>query len=217
MGTPQHARVGFAIIMTLVVSPLPAPAQAVLDALVASVGPRVIALSDVRLARGLLLVDPGESIEATVGHLVDRTLMLIEVERFQEADPLEASVDQSLAALRQKVGSEAWLQVLARCGVDEAYVRALVEDNLRVDLYLRQRFTALSEPGDEDLRAAYDQRQSEAGGANFAPFETMRTTLHQELSATRFKTLVDQWLVELRTRGNVSIHSLPGEAGTGNR
>jgi hypothetical protein len=183
-----------------------------LEALVAMVGPRVIMLSDVRLARGLGLVAADASTDATVKYLVDRALMLTEVERFQEPDPVEAGVDQALAALRARVGADRWQQVLASTGVDDAYVRALVRDNLRVEAYLQQRFEALSEPGEEDLRAAYEQRRAASPGAALAPFETLRPALHDELHASRFRDLQEQWVAELRTRGDVSIRAGAGDA-----
>src|SRR5262249_9699352 len=79
-----------------------------LDGLVATVGSRVIVLSDLRLARDLGFRPRNEPDEATVANLVDRALMLAEVERFQQPDPLEAQLESSFTMLRASLGA-AWL------------------------------------------------------------------------------------------------------------
>jgi hypothetical protein len=184
-----------------------------IEAVVATVGDRVIMLSDARLLRDLGVIPPGTGREDALRQLVDRALMLGEVERFQSPAPSATIVDARIADLRARAGPEGWDAMLRRNGADEERVRAVVEDSQRLETYLEQRFGALAEPSDEDLRQAYDARRQAAPGDRLPAFEAMRESLHAELAAARFRTLVDQWIAELRQRGDVSIRGLPEDTG----
>jgi hypothetical protein len=182
----------------------------VLDALVGVVGSRVIMLSDVRLARDLRrpLASPDEEILRV---LIDRALMLAEVERFQQPDPPATAVQAAFEALENRIGAADWAGLLRRHGVDAAYVRDYVSDDLRLEAYLRQRFTALAEPSDEEVAAAYAARERGRDPAT-APRPAM-DALRQELRAARFDTLVEQWVSELRARGDVVVQGIPAGSG----
>jgi hypothetical protein len=205
--------VGFLVPVTVAFlwsgSRLPADAQAaILDGVVARVGSRVIMVSDLRLARGLRLVDETATDDAVVTYLVNRGLMLGEVARFQPPDPPVTAVDAALDRLRARVGPN-WQGVLGRSGVDEAYVRAFATDTLRIDTYRRQRFAALAEPTEEDLRAAYEQRRKAYPADIASSFETLRSSLRDDLVAERYEVLTAEWIAELRARGDVSIRDVP--------
>lgn len=179
-----------------------------LDELVAAVGPRVLLGSDVRLARDLGLVPPALDDGQTIVRLVDRTLMLVEVERFQPPAAPTARIDDRVAELRRAVGEGAWESALRRNGVDEAHVRAVVAQELRLDAYLRQRFGALAEPSDDDLREASARRsQAQASQGMARPEDEAR--LRRDLTAARMDALVAAWVTELRQRGDVSMRTGP--------
>lgn len=121
-------------------------AQEVIERVLAVVGGDVILLSDVRVARDLGLVvttgaaDPDRT---ALSALIDRALMLSEVERYAPREPLPADIDRAFAEVRDRVGSlNALSEVLRRAGLDERQLRETLRQNLRIRSYLAQRFAA---------------------------------------------------------------------------
>jgi hypothetical protein len=116
-----------------------------IDRVVAVVAGRVIMLSDVTAARelGLQAPDAGaDPVRATLSGLIDRELMLAEVDRYAPPEPDPADIDREIASIRGRFDSAAEFEaVLARCGIDEKHVRETVRQNLRINAYLAQRFT----------------------------------------------------------------------------
>jgi hypothetical protein len=116
-----------------------------IDRVVAVVAGHVIMLSDVSAARelGLESAEPGpDPVRAMLSRLVDRQLILAEVDRYAPPEPAAEAVDRGLAAVRGRFPtSTVYDDVLARCGIDEKHVREWIRQNLRIDAYLEQRFT----------------------------------------------------------------------------
>jgi hypothetical protein len=117
-----------------------------IDRTLAIVSGQVITLSDVQTAAALGLlpgVDKNTAIESGTPQLIDRLLILREVQRYSPPEPAPAEIDAQLAALRARVGSDAELdRVLALGGFSEVRLRAWIRDDLRIAAYLRQRFSA---------------------------------------------------------------------------
>lgn len=181
-----------------------------LDALVARVDGRLLTWSDLRLARDLGLVPSSFDDDAVLSWLVDRTLMLADLARFQPPDPAPARVNDRVATLRAEVGAEAWRTGLRRAGVDEDYAWALARDSVRLEAYLRERFGTLAEPTDEDVREAHRlQQDSLPPGAQPSPLDSAAPALRAELKARRFEALVSTWTTELRVRSEVWVYSSP--------
>ena len=81
------------------------------------------------------------SITAVVQRLVDRELMLREVERYDPPEPAADRIDERLAAARAAAGGEQGLVAVLRAGgFAERRLRAWIRDDLRVEAYLDQRF-----------------------------------------------------------------------------
>jgi hypothetical protein len=171
-------------------------------------------VSDVRLARNLRLVSEGDSLDGVLMRLVDRALMLTEVERFQPPDPLPSRLEERLAEARRRVGEASWADELQRNGVEEPYVRAFLRDDLRLEAYLRQRFGVLAEPTEAEVASAL---AADPGSAGAPSPEAARDALRAALGTKRFAALVDGWLAELRTRTDVSVYGIPGGAADGGR
>jgi hypothetical protein len=130
----------------------------ILDRVVAVVGGDVIMLSDVRAAADFgLVVGAGSGDErerAIVARLIDRLLILDEVERYAPAEPASAAVDEELRAVHARFpGRSAFESALARSGIDEAHLRATLRDDLRLRAYLAERFP---EPDEERRRNLMD-------------------------------------------------------------
>jgi hypothetical protein len=125
-----------------------AGAQELLDRTLALVGGQPITLSDVRaaLALGLITSDQtGDPIPAATTRLVDRQLILREVQRYAPAAPAESAIDARLAEIRAGIGDAAAVKsLLDRHGFSEERMRAWVRDDLRSQAYLLQRFASAS-------------------------------------------------------------------------
>ncbi len=128
-------------------APLRTAAQVeVIDRVLAVAGGEVITLSDVRAARELGRVDVGyaaEPVRAVLSQLTDRALVLAEVDRFAPPEPTVAALDEALDSVIARYASAgAFDALLTRLGIDRAYVRELLREDLRIRAYLDQRFTA---------------------------------------------------------------------------
>jgi hypothetical protein len=120
----------------------------ILDRTLALVGGRPITLSDVRAAIELGLV---EGAPATIGdmtsRLVDRELILREVQRYAPPAPAESAVEARLAGITKQFASPiALMKVLETHGFTETRLRAWVRDDLRTENYLAQRFASAGTP-----------------------------------------------------------------------
>jgi hypothetical protein len=125
----------------------------VIDRIMAVVGGRPIILSDVHAAIEFRLIEPppgtADPLGYTLERLVQRTLVLAEVERFQppEPDPIEMTV--RVDDLQRRAGSaEAFDKALSVTGMTREQLRRHIRDDLRIATYLNQRFgsaTAVAE------------------------------------------------------------------------
>src|SRR5438477_10097594 len=83
-------------------------AQEVIERVLAVAGGDLIMMSDVRAARELGLIDPGQASDPdreVLTRLIDRALVLAEVDRYQPPEPSAEAVDQQLAAIRGRFAS----------------------------------------------------------------------------------------------------------------
>jgi hypothetical protein len=117
-----------------------------IDRVLAVVGGQLILLSDVAAARdlGLQTADAsGDPIRAVLSKLIDRELVLVEVDRYAPPEPDADAVDRELARVRARFPSaEAFAAALDRSGLDEKYVREAMRQDLRMAAYLNQRFAS---------------------------------------------------------------------------
>lgn len=121
----------------------------VIDRALAVVAGEVITLSDVSAARDLGLVVPspdGDPIRQVLSALIDRALILAEVARYAPAEPSDAALDRDTAAVRARFPTaHAFETVLARTGLAEAHVRAVLRRNLLIQAYLDERFATAAD------------------------------------------------------------------------
>ena len=122
-----------------------------IDRTLAIVGGQAITLSDVRAALALGLIDTPAApdvVPAATKALIERTLILREVERYAPPEPPDAAIDERVRAIAARFpGEEAFRAALAAAAFSENLVRAWARDDLRMSAYLDQRFT------DPDKRA----------------------------------------------------------------
>ena len=121
-----------------------ATAQEVLDRVLAIVGGNMITLTDVNAARDLGLVEApagADPIRDILPRLVDRELILAEVDRYAPPEPTIEALNTELRARRERFPSEAAFQTaLARTGINEGRLRETLRQDLRIRAYLDQRF-----------------------------------------------------------------------------
>jgi hypothetical protein len=130
-------------------------ADEVIDRVMAVVAGDIILLSDVRAARELGLVDPGGEPDPdgeVLKRLIDRALMLAEVDRYAPPAPGADALDAALSAVQSRFSSaDAFAAALARVGMEDLHLREILRENLRIQGYLNQRFTADSDARQREL------------------------------------------------------------------
>jgi len=174
----------------------------------ALVGGQPITLSDARAAVvfGLVAVDPpSEDIPAITGRLVDRELILREVQRYAPPAPTEAAVDARLDEVRARFGEAAgFTRALDVHGFTEARLRAWIRDDLRTVAYLAQRFASASVPTDTEISTAYARSRAQFDAAGTS-FEQATPVIRDRLISARRAELIDDWVGDLRRRTDVVI------------
>jgi hypothetical protein len=199
------------IVMMLGVLPapgsrLPAPDinQELLDRTLALVGGQPITLSDARGAIALQLIDdPKGSLADVTARLVDRALVLREVQRYAPPAPEESAVESRFADIRRRLGG-AFATILETHGLTETRVRGWIRDDLRAQAYLAQRFASASLPSETEVAAVYNRQRAEFDKAGLT-FEQAAPIVRERLIEQRRRELVVDWVADLRRRTDVVI------------
>jgi hypothetical protein len=109
----------------------------------ALVGGQPITMGDTRAATELGLIDAGLSPSSdALSRLVDRELILREVQRYGPPAPPESAVDARLDEIRKRFPDAALTRVLDATGFTEVRLRSWLRDDLRAQAYLAQRFAS---------------------------------------------------------------------------
>ena len=173
----------------------------------AIVGTQAITLGDARAAVRFGLVEAERAADpATVIQLlVDRELILREVQRYAPPAPLASAVDTRIDAVRKRLGGAGDLaRALEEAGFTEARLRAWVRDDLRSVAYLAQRFASAGTPTGSEITAAYAEQRPEFERAGTAFAEAV-PILRERLVAARRRELIADWVSDLRRRTDVVI------------
>jgi len=184
----------------------PLSAQQLLERVVARVGGYAITLTDVNAAVALGVVEvplgPPQVAEATQ-QLIDRQLVLSEVARFAPPEPEVAAVDREVAAMKERVGAR--LDALMQStGLDEARLRDIARDTLRIQAYLNQRFGTTVQVSDEEVALYYRNHASEfQRNGTLIPYEEAEPLARQRAAAARRGATIVQWMTDLRQRVEV--------------
>jgi hypothetical protein len=186
---------------------LPARAE-VIDRVMAVVAGDLILMSDVSAARELGLVPTAggsDPIREVLSRLIDRSLMLAEVERYAPPEPDTAAVDAELQAVRSRFSSPAaFTAALARAGLDEHHLRETLRQDLRIRAYLDQRFTILGLSDEEIGRYYRDHAQMFTKNGVLQPFDSVRPDVVRAATAERRGAVVEEWLAGLRRRAEIA-------------
>ena len=154
----RGARRHIQVLLLLIVCVSAAHAD-VIDRLMAVVDGQLITLSDVTAALQFHLVEPppgtADPVAYTVDRLVERTLVLAEVDRFQppEPDPIEITI--RIDEFERRAGSPAAFdKMLAMTGMTRDRLGRHIRDDLRITTYKHQRFGANTPPAEREAAIA---------------------------------------------------------------
>ena len=124
-------------------------AAEVIDRVLAVVAGQLITLSDVNAARDLGLQTAegaADPVREILSKLIDRELIMAEVDRYAPPEPTAEAIDRETARIRMRFPTaEAFVAALERSGADEKQLREIVRQDLRIRAYLDQRFASAQE------------------------------------------------------------------------
>jgi hypothetical protein len=175
-----------------------------LDRILARVSGNEITLTDLNAARGFgVIAAPGD--DAALQQMIDRQLVLIEVARFPPPNPPDAAVAAELAREKTVAGAR-MPELMESTGTDEARLRDMARDTLRIEAYIDQRFGTSMQVTDDEAAGYYGAHPEEfrRNGA-VIPFEEALPVARERASAERRKEQVQRWMFDLRGRADIAI------------
>ena len=181
----------------------------VIDRVLAIVNGRLITLSDLRTVEQLRLdtVDAVPDGDAPLlDRLIDRTLVLQEVERYAPPEPDAAAVDARAREIEARLGPrDAVPAALQRLGVSEAWLRRWIRDDFRVEAYVAQRFAGSAAPTEEEIENYFREHPGESSGSGgtLSPADA-RQLARDRLTSARRQQAVSDWLAGLRRRAEIT-------------
>jgi hypothetical protein len=204
-----RVRIGGVLLTVAAVAATPCAARAdeIIDRVLAVAGGYLIMQSDVMAATDLGLVSPGTAADPTrevLSRLIDRALVLSEVDRYAPPEPGADAVDRAVLAVRSRFASpDEMARAMARVGMNEAHLRETLRQDLRIRAYYEQRFT-VAPPADEELGRYYREHPESfrRDGALIA-FADVRQEIVQTMIADRRRSLAEEWIAGLRRRAEV--------------
>ena len=185
----------------------PVSSQQLLERVVARVNGYAITLTDVRAAFALGIVEApagadGEAV--ATDRLIDRQLVLAEVSRFAPPEPDAVLIATEAARIAARAGS-GLAALMASTGIDEAIIRDIARDNLRIQAYLDQRFGATVQLTEDEVTQYYRIHPDEfTRDGILAPFGEVEARVRTRAGEERRAVLVALWVRDLRARADVS-------------
>jgi len=189
-----------------------AHASEVIDRVLAIVGGAMITLTDVTAARDLGLIAvpaAADPVREILPRLIDRELILAEVDRYAPPEPSAEAVDAQMLTVRERFSSdEAFQTALTRSGINENHLRETLRQNLRIQAYLDQRFGTPVFTDDELGRYYREHLPAFTRGGTVVSLEAAREQVVQAATLDRREQLVDEWVGGLRRRSDIIDLSL---------
>ena len=182
----------------------------VIDRILATVGGALILQSDAVAAARFGFVElpaKGNPLQFTLDRLIERRLMLIEVDRYAPPEPPRALLDERMQQLDQRIGSGERLDAILReTGFTLEQLRLHVRDDLRIEGYVQQRFGAAYRPSDEEVVAYYRSHEADfTRDGKLRPFDEVRDAVRAALLSERQAASVREWMASLRRRTEVNV------------
>jgi hypothetical protein len=205
----RHPVTAVALVCALMLQASAGRADDLLDRVLATVEGRVITLSDVRTAARFGLVPTHGSpdvMTATLDGLINRLVILAEVERYAPPEPDPTAIREGVARIHARFPSEEDLAAALRvAGFDEAALVQWARNDLRIARYLDERFAGAAEPTDEDIEGYMRRHEADLqrAGHRLDDPEVLRLA-RERVAAERHQAVVAEWVEGLRARAGVS-------------
>jgi len=218
------------IVLLLFVSairPVQAQQSIVLDRVAAIVNGELVLESDVDeelrfTAFQPYRVDAGESREAALNRLVDRTLILQQEKLQPQTEVSDEAVHEELQQLRQQIPAckrydcttdVGWEHFLSDNSFTEAEVEARWKQRMEVLRFIEVRFRSGARITQPEIQDYYKQTllpEYEKEKVKPPPLDSVSDRIQEVLLAKKVNSLLDEWLKSLRDQGSVRILK-PGE------
>ena len=179
-----------------------------IDSVLAVAEGQVIMLSDVRAFLDLRLIEPpdaGDPVPPVLTALIERQLILEEVDRYVVDDPSIAEVDTRLGEVVERLGGpEALGRVLPVVGFTVEDLSQVLRDNLRIERYLARRFVSARQPTQDEVALYFREHADDFRvDGTPVPFDAVRDEARRRLSESLRQELIDDWIASLTARADV--------------
>jgi hypothetical protein len=198
--------------LACLVAPMrPLRAQEVVDRVMAVVAGQAILASDVSVAvaLGLVSIEPSspDAARVALSQLVDRALILVEVERYAPPEPEDGAVTGALEAVRSRFATPAaFAAALARGGLEESHLRERLRQDLRIAAYLDQRFI-VTQPTEEEVAEIYRRELTKFMRDGIpASLDEVRPEIVSAIVDERRTARIEEWVAGLRRRTPVVLY-----------
>jgi hypothetical protein len=179
----------------------------IIDRILAVVNGALIMQTDVSMATRLGLVPTSgapDSLAAPLDALIERRLVLEEVDRYAPPDPSDAEVERRLNDVRTRAGNR-FDMILRESGISVDQLRRYMRDDLRIDAYLLQRFGAM-QPSEEEIQQYYrDHQAAFTRNGTVRPLDDVRDVARAELMANQRAVMIKDWIGGLRRRATINV------------
>jgi hypothetical protein len=204
--------------LALACLPLTAGAE-LIDRILAVVDGQIVTLSDARavLRFNLVPMDVSEDpVAAVLQRLIDRRLMLNEVERYAPPEPSPALIEAGLAAVRARFKDALAFEIaLNQTTMSHEEMRRFMRDTARIETYIQQRFSLPFQPSREDALAYYNAHPAEFSvDGVLRPFEAVAGEARARVTERQREPVVREWIDALRRRASISVIYLPARTGS---
>lgn len=182
-----------------------------LDQVLAVVSGQIVLRSDVRAFLELGLIEEIETSDTIqsdqyyVTKLIERQLALDETNRYRVPMPASERVEEALGAIQDHLGAESKLSsLLVLVGLGLADVRQILQDNIRIDMYIDERFGDASQLSESELISYFsNHRELFTAPDRTVEFDEVREVVRLRLWSERREVAVKDWLAGLMRRGEV--------------
>jgi hypothetical protein len=196
-----------ALVLSAALVPAAGSAAEIIDRILAVVDGAIIMQSDVRVAMRLNLVPSAgapDPASAVLERLIERQLILSEVDRYAPPDPAQADIDRHVADIRSRAGAE-FESVLQLGGIGLVQLRRDVRVVLRIVAYLQLRFGSIQPTEEEILQYYRAHPDSFSQGGAVRSFADAHDSARAALIVERRGETIREWLSGLRRRANVNV------------
>lgn len=186
----------------------------IVDRIAASVGYEVIAESEVsdalRVAAFIDGVPPDFSPDnkrKVLDRLIDQTLVRREVEFTRFPLPADMEVEPLLKQVREPFpDGQAWHEALAKSGIAEAQVIAVLKWQLTMLRFIEYRFQPAVQVSNAEVRQEYRRQAAEwreKNGTEPPTLQQIRPEIDKIVRQRLTDSALDRWLGEVRTQNTI--------------